>query len=208
MGPSRATGRADLVGVAFRVPRETRDLLNVALAERRETLVQAGERWIRGYVAGKDALSEELARALDAARERRDAPDATPGEVVALISPALARELDAAVELVTSATTDGQWPAEAGLSDEIADQEDGPVSQDYTAAVTACAVAAQLLAGCDLPKMLRAIDRAGVVGPLVNPTLYRDREGAMRQDAELMRAALPLRRVGAKLIAADQGGES
>lgn len=62
----------------------------------------------------------------------------------------------------------------------------------YHSAVTACALAARLLASHDLPGLLDAIDRAETLGPIVDPTLYAQRGQAMREDAALIRAALPL----------------
>lgn len=62
----------------------------------------------------------------------------------------------------------------------------------YQDAVRACALLAGLLLMHDLPALLRAIERADAIGPLVDPTLWRDKGAAMLQDKELLEAALPL----------------
>jgi hypothetical protein len=55
---------------------------------------------------------------------------------------------------------------------------------------------ADLLAQHDLPGLLRDIERAHAAGPILDPTLYRDKAKAMDEDAELLRAALKLRAFG------------
>lgn len=64
--------------------------------------------------------------------------------------------------------------------------------QEYQAAVTTCASAGSMISLFDLPGILNAIERAHAVGPIVDPTLYREKMGAMQLDAELVKAALPL----------------
>jgi hypothetical protein len=66
-------------------------------------------------------------------------------------------------------------------------------TETYQAAVLACAAARELLRLHDLPALLRAIDHADEAGPIADPTLYRERAGAMHEDRDLMRAALELR---------------
>lgn len=63
---------------------------------------------------------------------------------------------------------------------------------EYQEAVKACALARALLQVHDIPGMLRAIDHADAVGPILDPTLYRERAGAMAEDRQLLKAALPL----------------
>ncbi len=70
---------------------------------------------------------------------------------------------------------------------------------EYREAVHACTLVASLLRAHDLPAMLEAIDRAHAVGPIVDPTLYRAKVGAMLEDREVLAAALPLWRIGEKL---------
>lgn len=67
-----------------------------------------------------------------------------------------------------------------------------PQIDAYQDAVRACALLAGLLLMHDLPGLLRAIERADAIGPLVDPTLWRDKGAAMLQDKELLEAALPL----------------
>lgn len=68
----------------------------------------------------------------------------------------------------------------------------------YQAAVSACALAAQVLAAHDVPELLADIERADSAGAFLDPTLWINKRAAMLQDAELLRAALPLHRLGKK----------
>ncbi len=61
---------------------------------------------------------------------------------------------------------------------------------EYQSAVTACALARQLLAQHDLPGLLSAIDHAHTTGPLLDPTLYLAKVEAMEEDRRLLEAAL------------------
>jgi hypothetical protein len=70
---------------------------------------------------------------------------------------------------------------------------------EYQAAVLACHMAAKLLAVHDLPKILDAIARADAVGCFVDPTLYRERAPAMREDKQVIEDAMPLWRLGRSL---------
>ncbi len=65
--------------------------------------------------------------------------------------------------------------------------------ETYRAAVVACALARQVLRQHDLAGLIRAIDHAETVGPVLDPTSYRERGDAMREDRELLRCALTLR---------------
>lgn len=69
----------------------------------------------------------------------------------------------------------------------------------YRSAVQASALCAGLLAQHDIPKLLRDIGHSHSIGPILDPTLYRDRSRAMDEDAEILRAALPLRNLGVRL---------
>lgn len=73
--------------------------------------------------------------------------------------------------------------------------------ETYRAAVTACVMAGQLLAMHDLPKLIRDIDRADAVGPLLNPTLWIQKNQAMKQDRAVLAAALDLRAIVIRLCA-------
>ena len=63
---------------------------------------------------------------------------------------------------------------------------------------------AGLLSQLDLPAMLERIERAHALGPMLDPTLYRAKAKAMDEDAELIRAALPLWRHAQKMLAAKE----
>ena len=63
---------------------------------------------------------------------------------------------------------------------------------EYQSTLKLCAIAGASLLQFDIPKMLENIDRANSVGPILNPTLWMQKHEAMEQDAELLRAALPL----------------
>lgn len=65
-------------------------------------------------------------------------------------------------------------------------------TETYRSAVLMCAMAGNALAQHDLPKLLEAIEHAHAIGPILDPTLYRDKMPAMEQDKELLLAALPL----------------
>lgn len=68
--------------------------------------------------------------------------------------------------------------------------------EEYRSAVLTAKLCADLLKRHDLPKMLEAIERGHAFGPILDPTLYRDKVKAMEEDAELLRAALKLRAYG------------
>jgi hypothetical protein len=63
---------------------------------------------------------------------------------------------------------------------------------EYQAAVGSCALVGSMLTQYDLPAMLNAIERAEAIGPMIDPTLYREKAEAMGQDKDLLEAALPL----------------
>lgn len=63
---------------------------------------------------------------------------------------------------------------------------------EYQAAVKSCVVACKLISAFDLPGMLTSIDRADSIGPLIDPTLWIKNSKAMREDREIIEAALPL----------------
>lgn len=68
--------------------------------------------------------------------------------------------------------------------------------EEYQSAVVAAKLCANMLAGHDITKLLNAIERADAVGPMLDPTLYRDKQKAMHEDKELLQAALKLARFG------------
>lgn len=83
----------------------------------------------------------------------------------------------------------------------------------YQQAVIMVAMASRALAMHDLPKFLQDIEQADAVGPLFNPTLWMNKSRAMGEDREMIKAALPLWRIGKKfqemdLIEEAEAGES
>lgn len=65
---------------------------------------------------------------------------------------------------------------------------------EYQAAVGSCALVGAMLTEHDIPAMLRAINHSEAMGPMIDPTLYREKIDAMMQDKDLLEAALPLYR--------------
>lgn len=76
-------------------------------------------------------------------------------------------------------------------------------AEEYKEAVRACHMAAAIVGQHDLDGVLRRIANAETMGPLLDPTLYREKGQAMREDKEVVEAALPLCRLAAKLNARD-----
>lgn len=71
--------------------------------------------------------------------------------------------------------------------------------EDYHSALLACITAAKVLQQHDLAKRLRDISTADTLGPMVDPTLWRDKHKAMYEDREVLEAALPLWKLGQRL---------
>lgn len=63
---------------------------------------------------------------------------------------------------------------------------------DYRGAVIACLISGKVVATFDIPRMLQSIETAHALGPVMDPTLYRDKFLAMDEDKEILEAALPL----------------
>lgn len=80
--------------------------------------------------------------------------------------------------------------------------------EEYTAALMICAGSARSLSLIDVPDMLRRIENAEAVGPILDPTLYRAQSQKMAEDKELLEAALPLWRMAQKMIAKAEGKSS
>lgn len=70
---------------------------------------------------------------------------------------------------------------------------------EYRAAVTQVVMAARVIGSHDLPGLLAAIETSHAVGPMLDPTLYRDAAKAMDEDADVLRAAMPLYRLAERL---------
>lgn len=64
----------------------------------------------------------------------------------------------------------------------------------WRAALATVCCANTLLRQFDIPGMLASIERADSVGPILDPTLWRENQEAMNEDRELLEAALPLYR--------------
>lgn len=69
---------------------------------------------------------------------------------------------------------------------------------EYQSAIVAVRIAATMLAQHELTEILRAIEFADSFGPVLDPTLWRDKHEAMEQDREVLKAALPLWKLGRK----------
>jgi hypothetical protein len=72
---------------------------------------------------------------------------------------------------------------------------------EYQQAVRTAVFAARMLQPHDLAGLIQAIDRADALGPLLDPTAWRERHQAMLEDREILEAALPLWRLGQRLAA-------
>jgi len=64
--------------------------------------------------------------------------------------------------------------------------------EEYRQHLTTIVMAARALVDVPVDEMLRMIDRADSLGPILNPTLWIQRNKAMHEDAEMLRAAQPL----------------
>src|SRR5713101_4635387 len=64
--------------------------------------------------------------------------------------------------------------------------------EDYRKAIKSCIGAGFLLTEYKLPEILAAINQAEATGPMLNPTLFREKAQALREDKELLKAAMPL----------------
>lgn len=52
--------------------------------------------------------------------------------------------------------------------------------------------AGRILTVADVPKLIAAGERALAIGPIVDPTLWREKHEDLEADLELLKAALPL----------------
>lgn len=64
----------------------------------------------------------------------------------------------------------------------------------YRSAVISCNMAMAILARHDLDEILRDIERAETLGPIVDPTLWTEKYRQLKEDKALIQAALPLYR--------------
>lgn len=79
-------------------------------------------------------------------------------------------------------------------------EENAERIRKYRVAVATISTASNMVAMHDIPELLAAIERGHSVGPILDPTLYRDKAKAMEEDAELLRAALPLWKLARKRL--------
>jgi hypothetical protein len=77
--------------------------------------------------------------------------------------------------------------------------------EEYQNTLRVCAMLSGLVGEHDIPKMLEMIERADSIGGMIDPTLYREKHGAMMEDKELLEAALPLWRIAKKFQERLQG---
>lgn len=67
-------------------------------------------------------------------------------------------------------------------------------------------VFAQLVADLPLSAYVREVDRIDAIGPILDPTLYRNGQDQMHEIADLVRALVPFQKAGAafkaKMVAA------
>lgn len=71
--------------------------------------------------------------------------------------------------------------------------------EEYRENLKTCGLSAMFLERVNIPDMLARIEKADAIGGLIDPTLWRDKHGAMMQDKELFEAALPLWRYAQKI---------
>ncbi len=62
----------------------------------------------------------------------------------------------------------------------------------YRVAIKSCINAGFILTEHNLPKVLATVNQAEAIGPILNPTLFREKAQALREDKELLEAAMPL----------------
>lgn len=73
------------------------------------------------------------------------------------------------------------------------------MTDDHRTTFLAVIAAMKWLLQVDLPKAIENIGRAHAIGPILDPTLYREKHRAMEEDEQLFRAALPLWRLAKEI---------
>jgi hypothetical protein len=68
--------------------------------------------------------------------------------------------------------------------------------EEYQMALQGVYLVAGMLTEFDIHTMLASIKRAEVMGPIIDPTLWIEKERKMREDKELLQAAMPLHQFG------------
>ncbi len=79
---------------------------------------------------------------------------------------------------------------------------------EYRSALLLILNSARVMTVIDLPKLLAAIEHSHALGPMVDPTLYREKMRAMDEDKEILTAALPLWKLAKKLEERARAAES
>jgi hypothetical protein len=79
---------------------------------------------------------------------------------------------------------------------------------EYRSALLLILNSARVMTVVDLPKLLSDIEHAHAVGPMLDPTLYREKMRAMDEDKEILTAALPLWKLAKKLEERARAAES
>lgn len=81
-------------------------------------------------------------------------------------------------------------------------------ADEYQEAILTCILAGKVMMALPLPDVLNAMSRAETLGPILDPTLYREKSDDMAADRELVEAALPLWRLARKRAGDRGNGES
>lgn len=77
-------------------------------------------------------------------------------------------------------------------------------ADEYRSHLFVLVAAADAIRDIPIPELLDDIARAEAIGPLLDPALWIKKGDKMREDAELLRAALPLHEFAQKLTAMRQ----
>ena len=78
------------------------------------------------------------------------------------------------------------------------------MSSQHAEGVFAVVMAARVLSSVELERVIESAETALAVGPILDPTLYRDHAHRLEQDLELLRAALPLWQVARTKLAKEE----
>lgn len=81
----------------------------------------------------------------------------------------------------------------------MSEPADDPRVTEYQATVAMLYGWAAVLADVDIPGLLAGLQQGHALGPIVDPTLYRRKMAAMREDQQVLEAAQRLRLIGLEL---------
>lgn len=79
--------------------------------------------------------------------------------------------------------------------------------EDHVECIKGAVFAAGVIDNYDMAGALERAKRALEVGPILDPTLWRDKRAALEQDIEILQAAIPLARVAERLQQKEPGNE-